>query len=396
MRIWRSLSICTAALVLTAGALAQTAPVAGPGATPPQTAAVARTPKVFPDSLPTKEFARIVRDFSEEGGSFFSDNLLSNETSYLHIVDKLKQIGGTGGAYLGVGPEQNFTYIAKIRPRVAFIIDVRRMAATQQLMYKAIFHSSADRPAFLARLLSRPLAKNKTLSPDAPLNELLTYFNSAPIDEEFFKANLAEFERLIQKEFEYPLSTVELQELAYVLRNFKDEGLHMTYRWTGGYMPGYFPTLREVLAETDLSGKQGNFLASTEDYQFVRGMQLKNLIIPVTGDFAGAKALTQIADYLRENGLTLTAFYTSNVEQYLFDSQVFEAFARNVRRMPITDRSLFIRSVLSRFGHPAMSPGHQFVVLLQRIPDFLRDFGEGRYRHYSELTNTNFIAPAPR
>ena len=169
----------------------------------------------------------------------------------------------------------------------------------------------------------------------------------------------------------------------------------MTYHWSGGYMPGYFPTLKEVLSETDLSGKQGNFLANAEEYRFVRELQLKNLIIPVTGDFAGAKALPAIADFLRKHSLTVSAFYASNVEQYLFDNQVFDDFAKNVKKLPVNDQSVFIRSVLSRFGHPAMAPGHQFAILLQKIPVFIKEFDAGRYGEYYTLVNSNYIAPRP-
>ncbi|HEU4389826.1 MAG TPA: hypothetical protein VFV34_18625, partial [Blastocatellia bacterium] len=91
------------------------------------------------DGIPAAEFARLVRDLSEEGGYFRSDNFTSNETAYLHVIDKLRQMGATGGAYVGVGPEQNFTYIAKIKPRIAFIVDIRRQAIIQHLMFKAIF-----------------------------------------------------------------------------------------------------------------------------------------------------------------------------------------------------------------------------------------------------------------
>ncbi len=392
MRLRRLFLVTAVALVLSATGLSQTAaPAPAPQTKPP-----AAPPQSLPESLPAKEFARMIREFSEDGGNFFSDNLLSNETAYLHIVTKLKQIAGSGGAYIGVGPEQNFTYIAKTHPRIAFIVDIRRMAAIQQLMYKAIFHLSSDRAEFLARLLSKPLPKGKAPGIGASLNDLLAYFSEAPIDEEFFRANLAAVGQMIEKDFECALSPGERQELAYVLRSFKEEGLSMTYHWSGGYMPGYFPTLKEVLAETDLTGKQGNFLASDEDYQFVRELQLRNLIIPVTGDFAGPKAFAAIGDYLRRNSLTVTAFYTSNVEQYLFDNQVFNDFANNVRKLPLTEQSLFIRSVLSRFGHPAMAPGHQFAIILQRIPVFLKDFDEGRYRQYSTLVNTNYIGPGQR
>jgi hypothetical protein len=389
-----------ALLLLSTPAFAQQTPASNPATQPAAQTAPAKVAvsgaQTLPEVLPAKEFARLIHEFSEEGGTFFSDNLLSNETAYLHIVDKLKQSTSPGGAYIGVGPEQNFTYIAKVRPRIAFIVDIRRMAATEQLMYKAIFHLSADRAEFLSRLLSKPLPKDKPFVANVPLNDLTAYFSEAPISEEMFRANLAAMTRMIEKDFEYPLSVGEQQELGYVLRSFKEEGLSMTYHWSGGYMPGYFPTLREVISETDLTGKQGNFLASAEDYEFVRALQMKNMIIPLTGDFAGPKAFASMGEYLKRYGLTVSAFYTSNVEQYLFDNQVFTDFANNVRRLPVNDQSVFIRSVLSRFGHPAMSPGHQFAILLQRIPVFLKEFDEGRYRQYSSLVNSNYIAPEKR
>ena len=57
-----------------------------------------------------------------------------------------------------MGPEQNFTYIAKIRPRIAFIVDIRRQAIIQHLMYKAVFHLSPDRVQFLSRPLEPAIA----------------------------------------------------------------------------------------------------------------------------------------------------------------------------------------------------------------------------------------------
>ncbi|HEY7545426.1 MAG TPA: hypothetical protein VID27_11110, partial [Blastocatellia bacterium] len=150
---------------------------------------------------------------------------------------------------------------------------------------------------------------------------------------------------------------------------------------------------KEIILETDLNGKQGNFLASAEDYDFVRGLHEKNLIIPVVGDFGGKKALAAVGDYLRKNGFTVTAFYTSNVEQYLFEGGLFAPFAENVRKLPINDKSLFIRAIAGRYPHPARLPGHRLVTLLQKISVFLKDFDEGRYQSYYDLSVTNYIAP---
>ena len=344
------------------------------------------------ESIPAAEFARIVREFSEEGGYFMSDNFTSNETSYLHVIDKLRELGVTGGAYIGVGPEQNFTYIAKIRPRIAFIVDIRRQAIIQHLMYKAIFHLSPDRVQFLSRLLSRPVPKDKAAKLESSVTDMLEFFRQTPADDQWYAANLATFRKTIQEEFQFPLSEKDLDGLERVYKNFHDDGLDISYRMDDS-RGGSFPTLKELITQIDLNGKQGNFLVSAEDYDFVRGLHRKNLIIPVVGDFAKKKALPSVGEFLRKNGLTVTAFYTSNVEQYLFQNEVFPAFASNIKTLPITDRSLFIRSATGRFPHPARLPGHRAATLLQKITVFLKDFDDNRYQTYYDLITNNYIAP---
>ncbi len=347
----------------------------------------------FPDSLSATEFSRLSREFSEEGGYFRSDNFTSNETSYLHIVDKLRQLGTTGGAYLGVGPEQNFTYIAKVRPRIAFIVDIRRQAIIQHLMYKAIFHLSPNPAQFLSRLLSRPLPKEKKPAENAPVNELLAFFSQATSDEKTYAANLAEIRKVIQDDFKFPLSETDRASLEYVYKSFRNEGLEISYRTEGGGWGNYFPTLKDIISGTDLNGKQGNFLATADDYEFVRGLHMKNLIIPVVGDFGGKKALAAVGDYLKKNGFTVTAFYTSNVEQYLFGSGLFTDFAENVRKLPINEKSLFIRAVAGRGSHPARMPNHRLATIMQQMTVFLKDFDEGLYPTYTDLLMTHYIAP---
>jgi hypothetical protein len=370
-----------------------------------------------PDSISASDFSRLIRELSEEGGYFLSDNFTSNETSYLHIVDKLRQMGATGGAYLGVGPEQNFTYIARIRPRIAFIVDIRRQAVIQHLMYKAIFHLSPTRTEFLSRLLSKPLpvesptaskdAKEPTKEagkekaeapkltipkPDAPVEELLGFFNRIAATDQAYAANLAEIKKVIETDFQFPLSTNDKASLDYVYQSFRAEGLEIAFRLDGNW-GGYFPSFRELIVQTDLNGKVGHFLAVADDYNFVREMHRKNLIIPVVGDFGGTKALAGIGDYLRKHGLTVTAYYLSNVEQYLFDGSSFDGFARNVKKLPITDQSLFIRAVFNmRYQHPAGLPGHLSTTLLQQMTVFLKDYDEGAYRGYGDVIFKHYIA----
>jgi hypothetical protein len=322
-----------------------------------------------------------------------SDNFTSNETSYLHVVDKLRELGVTGGAYIGVGPEQNFTYIAKVRPRIAFIVDIRRQAMIQHLMYKAIFHLSPNRAQFLSRLLSKPLPKEGAPAPDVAPADLMAFMGKIAATDQAYAANLAEIKKTIQEEFQFPLSDRDRESLEYVYKSFRENGLDIAFRLDASYYGGYFPSLKELALQTDLNGKTGNFLAGADDYNFVRDLQKKNLIIPIVGDFSGPKALGAIGDYLRKNGLTVTSFYTSNVEQYLFDSAVFDGFAKNIRKLPINDKSMFIRAVFHmRYTHPARIQDHMSVTLLQRMKVFLKDFDEGLYPSYRELIVTNYIA----
>jgi hypothetical protein len=379
-RSWRGL-LATSVVVLLVGAGLRAAVVSRAGEL--------SNPQL--ERLSSVEFSALIRDLSEEGGYFFSDNLISNETPYLTVAGKLRQLGATGGAYVGVGPEQNFTYIAKVRPRIAFILDIRRQAVIQHLMYKALFHLSPTPAEFLSRLLSRPLTREAPAA-NASITEVLAYFSKTSADEETYTRGLAAIRRVIQEEFQFPLSQRDQASLEYVYKSFRDEGLNAAFR-LDGWSDGQFPTLSEVILQPDQNGKLGNFLASRADYDFVRGLQLKNLIVPVVGDFGGKKALPAIGEYLRKRDLTVTVFYTSNVEQYLFESGSFAAFVDNVRKLPITDRSLFIRWVYQRYYHPARMTGQRSTSLLQKMSVFLTDFDAGRYQNYVNLITTNYIAP---
>src|SRR5262245_12598195 len=88
----------------------------------------------IPARLPDTEFRRLFTTLSEPGGIFTMGNTFaSNETGFANLVPRLMTATDTAGAYIGVAPEQNFTYIAAIRPRIAFIIDIRRQGIMEHL-----------------------------------------------------------------------------------------------------------------------------------------------------------------------------------------------------------------------------------------------------------------------
>ena len=337
------------------------------------------------DAIPIAEFSRMVREFSEEGGYFQADNFTSNEMSYLHVVDKLKELGVSGGAYLGVGPEQNFTYIAKIRPRIAFMVDIRRQAVLEHLLYKAIFHLAHDRAEFLSLLFSKPLSKNRAEA-NGPIENLLKYIFESPISPRVYSDNLTTIQKTIEEEFRIPLSADDEESLRRSYYIFWRLNLRI------GYGPG-FPNLADLIMATDLHGKLGNFLASETDFQFVRELQEQNRVIPVVGDISGHKAVAAVAEYLRKNGHTVSAFYTSNVEEYLYADDLFGGFAENARKLPIDEHSVIIRSVKGYLGpHPAYLPGERMMSLLEKISVFLADYRAGTVPDYWSLVTTHFIS----
>ncbi len=351
-----------------------------------------------PSGIPKAEFAALVRDLSEAGGFFHSDNFTSNETSYLHVVGALEGVGATGGAYIGVGPEQNFTYIAKLRPELAFILDIRRQAVVQHLLYKAIFDLAENRGTFLALLLSRPVGPEAAASP--AIETLLDALMRAPVSQLVYAENRAKVEKVIQEDFGIALSETDLQQLHYVYSTFQQEGLGIAFRFgpqNGGFGFRRFPDLRELILERDLDGRLGNFLTNDADYQFVRDLHRANRIVPIVGDFAGTKALARVGDYLRAHDLKLRAFYTSNVEQFLFQNGVVPGWAANVRKLPIDDKSVFIRAIPNRGQpHPAQIPGYRMTTLLQKVSVFLEDYDAGIYDDYRTLVTTHYIAGQPR
>jgi hypothetical protein len=346
------------------------------------------------DTIPSAEFAGIIQDFSEPGGYFQSDNFVSNEDTYLSVVGKIQELGVSGGAYIGVGPEQNFTYIARVRPQIAFIVDIRRQAMIQHLMYKAIFGLSSNRAEFLARLLSRPLAGKDAPGTNASIDQLIQYFSVAPASAEIYRTNLASIETTIRSDFKVPLSDSDRAALEYVYEAFHSEGVSISFRLNpnrGRY--GRFSSMRELAVQLGPDGKPGNYLANEADYQFVRNFQLQNRIIPLVGDFAGEKTLKAVGSYLRKNSLAVSVFYISNVEQFLFQNDSFDSYAKNVKLLPITTKSIFIRSI-PNFGRDSFS-GIRMRTQLQNISTFLDDCDKGIYLDYWTLANTHAIPLSP-
>ena len=297
----------------------------------------------LPERLTDEQFWSLITDSSEPGGTFRSDNLLSNEIQLQHVIPELQRSPGAGRAYLGVGPEQNFTYIAAIKPSIAFIIDIRRGNLNLHLLYKALFELSEDRAEFVSRLFSKKQPQGLTSRSSAA--EIFSAFWDVETGEALYKENLAAIHRQLTKKRKLPLTDDDLRGIDAVYFAFYWHGPIIQYSSSMGGGGGNFPNYAELMTATDAAGVARGYLASEEHFAFVKNLHARNLIVPIVGDFAGTKAIRAVGRYLKGRDTTVAAFYLSNVEQYLGRDNRWDRFCGNVLTLPLDAGSTFIRSI---------------------------------------------------
>ena len=353
-----------------------------------------------PASAQGTGFSRLSQRLSEPGGFFDSDNLVSNETSYLHVIGALRERGVHGGAYIGVGPEQGFSYIAEIDPEIAIIIDIRRDNLLLHLLFKAMFQEAHDRLEYLCLLYGRPFPARRAPWDDAPLDSLVAYLDRTPLDSALHAAQHAELMRRVDG-FGLPLDAEDRATVRRFHDEFSTAGLDLHYSSLNRPSRRNYPTQRRLYLETDADHNQASYLATERRWRVVRDLQRHNRVVPVVGNLAGPKAMTAIARYLRERHWTVSAFYTSNVEQYLFQFGTFGAFAENVRALPADPSSTIIRSWFIRGGGwQGVAPGHLSAQQLHPVARFLeftapKDPFNPMIGYGSLLDDADDMRPAP-
>ena len=119
----------------------------------------------LPDQISDPDFWRMITELSEPSGQYTGDNWISNEPTIQDVIPPLKQVVKPGGVYLGVGPEQNFTYMWALQSKIGFVIDIRRQNMLDVLLFKALFEIAPDRADFMSLLFSRRRPDGRSSSP---------------------------------------------------------------------------------------------------------------------------------------------------------------------------------------------------------------------------------------
>jgi hypothetical protein len=300
--------------------------------------------------LTDQEFWKLSAELSEPNGTFRSDNLLSNEERYQQILPELVRTTKAGRAYLGVGPEQNFTYIAALKPTIAFIVDIRRGNRDLHLLYKALFEISTDRADFVSRLFSKPRADGLGASSTAA--DIFYAYDGVETSERLYVQTSAAVRNQLYTRHGFDLADEDLRGIEYVHRAFFMFGPGIRYSPIGLGSATVQPTYAQLMAATDALGQARSFLASEDAFVFVKGLEARNLVVPVVGDFAGPRTVRAVGAYLKQKGVMISTFYVSNVEEYLKRDGIWQAFCENVSTLPIDETSTFIRSVRAASGNP--------------------------------------------
>jgi hypothetical protein len=295
------------------------------------------------DTLPGRytdaEFWRMVTEFSEAGGDYQYENFVSNEISYQEVIPELSRLAKPGGVYFGVATEQNFTYIDVVRPKVAFIFDVRRQNTLELLMYKALFEIADNRADFVSLLFSRkrPAGLDANSSADA----LFQAFAEAKPDPQIYATTLKAIKDRLIRQHRFALSADDERKIEYIFNVFFRGGPRMDYGFASSAPNPYVPSYHALAVSTDSRGKNWVYLAREESYKHIRDMQQKNLIVPLVGDFTGLKTIKTVAQYVKDHSSTISVFYISNVEDYI--QSTWTAYLSNLAALPSDNSTLLIR-----------------------------------------------------
>ena len=335
-RVWTATLVALAAVLVLRGVPGRAAPAAE-----------------LPTKLTDQEFWDFTEHISEPNGQFRSDNFLSNERAYQTVIPELIATARLDRAtpdrvYLGVGPEQNFPYIIALKPKMAIIFDIRRGNLHEQLLYNSLFEMSADRAEFLSKLFSRK--RPDGLTTKSSVAQLMTAYDNVQPTPDLYQANFKAVSDWLTKKHGFKLRDGDLDGINYVYQSaFYNGGPYLTYSMGGGGAGGGL-TYQDIQMTDDGNGVNRGFLATEENWNIMKDLETRNMLVPVVGDFGGPSAIRAVGAYLKGRGAVVSAFYLSNVEQYLNQDGKEDTFLCNVATLPLDDTSTFIFTGAGRNG----------------------------------------------
>jgi hypothetical protein len=228
----------------------------------------------------------------------------------------------------------------------------------QHLMFKAMFEMANDRADFISILFGKP--RPPGIDSSTSIQNIWEAYRTVRTDSALAAKNYNAVVDRLTKTHGFSFTEDESDKLKAVFYAFYAYGPAITTRGAGG---GGFGGRSYDFSDltgfaTDAAGVARSFLSSEDNYRYIKMLHEKNLIVPVSGDFGGPKAIRAIGAYLAEHHSHISAFYVSNVEQYLDGDNKLQTFYGNVAALPVDSTSVFIRPYSMRrggFGGPTRS-----------------------------------------
>jgi hypothetical protein len=258
----------------------------------------ARSVRALP-ALSDSARARLVLSLSEQGGFFDTDNLISNERSYLHVIGapaahaRRRVPGGRAG------PELLLPGGRAARGRVHHRHPARQPAPAPAA--QVALRPLVERAEYLARLHGRALPDNPRSWDRRPLEDILKRVESLPVDSRRGARERRAVDSLVRA-LPLPITDQDRATIERFHRTFIENGTALRFQTFGRAPRPYYPTYRQLLLETDAAGRPASFLVDEEDFRWVKELERRNLVIPVVGDLAGAHAVRAIGGWLERQG----------------------------------------------------------------------------------------------
>lgn len=243
-----------------------------------------------------------------------------NEINYL---DSLNEISTRGGVYLGVATEPvNFTYIAKVRPELAVLVDINPAVSRIHLPLKgALMEIAETRLEFLSYVLGRPLAGQAIPQFKTP-QDYYNFFAKTPESKSFREQIWQRISHRLDPE-------VRSEAYQIWMDNFgieADKGQTAADALLGKYL--YWN-----MGVTDQAGRHTAWLASEKDYSYIRDLWLAGRIKGVTGDLSGG-VMRNLAGLVEKIDQEISCMYISNCEDPLEINGRLMAFKRVIKALP--------------------------------------------------------------
>ncbi|MGP3921046.1 LIC_10091 family protein [Nonomuraea sp. 10N515B] len=250
---------------------------------------------------------------------------MTSEVAHNDAIAKCRP--GTGaagtGAYIGVGPCQNLTYIGALRPRLAIICDSRLDNLIEHLMFKMLIERATNPLDYLLLLFSRPVEEPPPSADIKEAEDLVAAFERGTPDPETYRDNLEWLRSEAKRRWEF--NDGQLDRLSYLYGQFFARQLAITAVNQECAEALGSPTLRDVILARNSYRRNFHFLTDADRFAYVRQMQLEDRIIPMLGNFSSAASIQLINDLLDKFGERADTIYLSNIEDYLVSRYLLDS-----------------------------------------------------------------------